>query len=58
MKKNRRFGRDEWTDYFGLAQPSLDLASSRLAHASGVGLGRSTGLIDRPRDLIETPRRP
>jgi len=58
MKKTRRFGRDEWTHYFGLAEPSLDPASLRLAHASVVGFARSTGLIDRPRDLIETPRRP
>jgi hypothetical protein len=57
MKKNRRFGRDEWTYYFGMADPLLDPASSGLAHASVVGFARSTRLIDRPRDLIETPWR-
>jgi len=57
MKKTRRFGRDEWTHYFGLAGPPLGPASLGLAHASVLGFAGSASLIDRPRDLIETPWR-
>jgi hypothetical protein len=57
MKKTRRFGRDEWTHYFGMADPPLDPTSLALAYASVIALGRSKSLINRPRDLLETPRR-
>jgi hypothetical protein len=57
MKKTRRFNRDEWTYYFGLQDRLLDPTSLALVYASVVALARSKSLIDRPRDLIETPRR-
>jgi hypothetical protein len=55
-KTPARFDRDEWTHYFGSLDPTLDPTSLALAHASVIAFARPTGLIDRPRDLIETPR--
>src|SRR5436189_253891 len=57
MKKTRRSNRDEWTYYFGLQDRPLDSTSLALAYASVFALARSKSLIDRPHDLIETPRR-
>jgi hypothetical protein len=57
MKSTRRFNRDEWTYYFGLQDRPLDPTSLALACASVVVVARSKSLIDRPHDLIETPRR-
>jgi hypothetical protein len=57
LKKNApRFGRDEWPYSFGLPDPTLGPMSFALAHASVIVIARSTSLIDRPRDLIETPQ--
>jgi hypothetical protein len=55
-KPSPRFDRDEWTYYFGLLDPTLDRTSLALAHASVIVFARPAGLIDRPGDLIETPR--
>jgi len=55
-KKLPHFGRDGWTHSVGLLDPALDLASLGLARSSVVIRARSTGLIDGPRDLIESPR--
>jgi hypothetical protein len=41
---------------FAFPDPTLDPESLSLAHGSGVVLSRSTGLIDCPANLIETPR--
>jgi hypothetical protein len=57
MKKTRRFNRDEWAYYFGLLDRLLDPTSLALVYASVVAIAPSKSLIDRPRDLIETPRR-
>jgi hypothetical protein len=55
-KRPPRFGRDEWTHSLGLLDPMLDPTSLAFARASVIVRARSTGLIDRPGDLIETPR--
>jgi len=48
--------RDAWDHFFGLRDPTLDLASAPLARASDVGRAHFGDLIDRPRELIETPK--
>jgi hypothetical protein len=51
-----RFDRDEWIHSSGLFDPTFDPTSLALAHVSVIAPVRSVGLIDRPGNLIETPR--
>jgi hypothetical protein len=57
MKMTRRSNRDETIYYFGLRDRPLDPTSLALAYASVIAPARSKSLIDRPHELIETPRR-
>jgi hypothetical protein len=57
MKMTRRSNRDETIYYFGLRDRLLDPTSLALAYASVIAPARSKSLIDRPHELIETPRR-
>jgi hypothetical protein len=51
-----RFDGGEWTHSCGLFDPALDPASLALVRGSVIVAVRLAGLIDRPDDLIETPR--
>jgi hypothetical protein len=55
-KPPARFDRDAWTHSYGLFDPTLDPTSLALAHVSVIAGVRAARLIDRPGNLIETPR--
>jgi hypothetical protein len=56
MKQPPRFVRDEWPHSFDPTDSMLDPASPALARTSVVARERRDRLIERPRDLIETPQ--
>jgi hypothetical protein len=57
MKEPPRWGRDGRIHSFDFVDPTLDRNSPAFAHASANVCVPCMGLTERPRDLLESPRR-